>query len=170
VECRANLMLKGERNVRVRVQSADGRTTKTQFVGDTAAATARIRELASQSPGDTRMMCRLGSCLRDQGKTEEAITEFRGMLKDGQACANTRVTLGKALVSMGLPEEGMQEFELATTTSPDYAMGWLELGLVQARLMRNPAGAVECFRKYLALEPNSSIADKVARYISTAKT
>jgi tetratricopeptide (TPR) repeat protein len=122
-----------------------------------------------QYPDAARERCRLGGALRDAGRLEEAVDEFRGSLERNMSCVNTRVSLGIALVGLGRPEEALKEFSLATDTMPDYAMAWLNLGLVHARFTRNSAEAVRCFQRYLELEPDSTIADKVRRYISAYK-
>lgn len=165
VEFRATVALKSGGKITVKMEGVDGEIRRAEFVGNTKAAAARIKALAGESPDDVRARCRLGNSLKDQGKHSEAAAELRGLLEGKEACISTRVTLGKTLVAMGLPEEGMKEFALATEADAGYAMGWLNLGLVHARFTRNQSEAVRCFKKYLVLEPDSSIADKIERYI-----
>jgi hypothetical protein len=169
VEFRADHLLKGERNIIVTIKSALGGVQRSEFVPDTEAASARILELTKEEPNNAMNRCRLGNALKDQGKTEEAIAELKKAISEGDACISTHVTLGKALASAGLPEEALEQFRLAVETDPDYAMGWLNLGLVHARFTGNTEAAIGCFKRYLELEPNSSIADKIKRYIEASE-
>jgi tetratricopeptide (TPR) repeat protein len=165
LEFRATVELGPATRLTVLVHGAEGPPTRAVLDPDGPAVVARLRERVKADAKSSRDRCRLGGALRDSGKLEEAVDELRASLSANMSCVSTRVTLGKALLSVGRPEEAVKEFRLATETMPDYAMAWLNLGLVHARFTRNTQEAVRCFRRYLELEPNSSIADKVRRYV-----
>jgi len=167
LEFRATVELGPNTKLSLIIHDTEGQTARVTLEPSTSAVTARLRDLVQENPNSARERCRLGGALRDQGKTEEAIAELRESLKDNMSCVSTRVMLGMALVKVGRPEEAVKEFALATESSPDYAMAWLNLGLVHARFTRNTAEAVRCFKRYLELEPESSIADKVRRYVAS---
>jgi len=165
LEFRATVELGPRSKLAVAIHSEDGQTTRVVLEPAGAAVVDRIRELAREHPDSARDRCRLGGALRDSGRLEEAVDEFRGSLAQNMSCVNTRVSLGIALVGLGRPEEALKEFGLAAEAVPDYAMAWLNLGLVHARFTRNTAEAVRCFKRYLELEPEGSIAEKVRRYV-----
>jgi tetratricopeptide (TPR) repeat protein len=165
LEFRATVELEPKSKINITIRGVDGETARVALEPDADAVIARLRDLVKQNPHSARDRCRLGGALRDSGKLEEAIAEFRESLNENMSCVNTRVSLGLALVQIGRPEDALKEFTLATDTVPDFAMAWLNLGLVHARFTRNTAEAIRCFKRYLELEPNSSIADKVRRYI-----
>jgi len=169
LEFRVTVELGPKGKISVAVQGQDGATQRFALEPAGGAVIDRLRERVKQYPDAARERCRLGGALRDAGRLEEAVDEFRGSLERNMSCVNTRVSLGIALVGLGRPEEALKEFSLATDTMPDYAMAWLNLGLVHARFTRNSAEAVRCFQRYLELEPDSTIADKVRRYISAYK-
>jgi len=165
LEFRATVELGPKSRINVAVHGTNGQTTRLSLEPAGEVVVDRLRELVKQHPDSARDRCRLGGALRDSGRLEEAVDEFRGSLNQNMSCVNTRVSLGIALVGLGRPEEALKEFALATDTVPDYAMAWLNLGLVHARFTRNSAEAVRCFKRYLELEPDGSIADKVKRYV-----
>ncbi|MBM3498105.1 MAG: tetratricopeptide repeat protein [Armatimonadetes bacterium] len=165
LEFRATVELGPKSKITIAVLGRDGSTQRVVLEPAGEAVVTRLRELVKLHPDSARDRCRLGGALRDGGKLEEAVDEFRGSLEQNMSCVNTRVSLGVALVGLGRPEEALKEFALATDAVPDYAMAWLNLGLVHARFTRNSAEAVRCFRRYLELEPSSTIADKIRRYV-----
>jgi hypothetical protein len=167
LEFRATVELGPKSKIVVAIQGTDGATTRIALEPNAEAVVQALRDAVKQHPESPRDRCRLGGALRDSGKFEEAVDEFRESLKQNMSCVNTRVSLGIALVQLGRAEDALKEFAVATDTVPDYAMAWLNLGLVHARFTRNTAEAVRCFKRYLELEPNSSIADKIRRYIDS---
>ena len=167
LEFRATVELEPKSKINIAIHGVDGEATRVTLEPNAAAVVETLRDLVKQHPDSARDRCRLGGALRDSGKLEEAVDEFRESLKGNMSCVNTRVSLGIALVQLGRAEEALKEFGLATDTVPDYAMAWLNLGLVHARFTRDSAEAVRCFKRYLELEPNSSIADKIRRYIDS---
>ena len=167
LEFRATVELGPKSKVTVTVKGTDGETARFALEPNAAAVVEALREAVQQHPDSARDRCRLGGALRDSGKLEEAVDTFRDSLKQNMSCVNTRVSLGIALVQLGRPEDALKEFGVAADAVPDYAMAWLNLGLVHARFTRNTAEAVRCFKRYLELEPNSSIADKIRRYIDS---
>ncbi|MBM3475921.1 MAG: tetratricopeptide repeat protein [Armatimonadetes bacterium] len=167
LEFRATVELGPKSKIAIAIQGADGGTTRITLEPNADAVVQALRDAVRERPDSARDRCRLGGALRDSGKLEEAVDEFRESLKQNMSCVNTRVSLGIALVQLGRAEDALKEFAVATDTVPDYAMAWLNLGLVHARFTRNTGEAVRCFKRYLELEPNSSIADKIGRYIES---
>jgi len=61
---------------------------------------------------------------------------------------------GHALLSLGRPRDATQEFQQATATAPENALGWLGLGL--ARYMVDDfLGAEQAFRRSGELDPHN---------------
>lgn len=168
LEFRVTLEIRPTTTLKVVVESGTGVEAYWSAEPDTAATISRLRQLAADNPEDARSRCRLGNALKDQYRLREAITEFREALERKSDCAYMRVELGRALLAVGRPDEAIGELGIATQIDPDDAMAWLNLGLVHARYTRNTQEAVRCFRRYLALEPSSSTADKVQRYLARA--
>ncbi len=166
LEFRATLQIRPTSAIEVVVESGTGVESSWSAEANTRATISRLRQLAVDNPDDARGRCRLGNALKDQNRLNEAIAEFREALARRSDCAYMRVELGRALLAVGRPEEAIGEFAMATEIDPDDAMAWLNLGLVHARYTPNTAEAARCFRRYLALEPSSSTADKVRRYLA----
>ncbi len=165
VEFRVTLEVRPETTLNVVIEADGAAATHVSLKPDTEATMARLRELASGDPNDPRAHCRLGNALKDDDQLQEAIVEFHAVLEMKSECVYTRVELARALLAMGHVDEAIKEFSLATDIDPEEAMPWLNLGLVHARYTRNTDEAARCFGRYLELEPSSSIADKIRRYL-----
>jgi Flp pilus assembly protein TadD len=165
VEFRATIEVHPETTLTVAIRDASNAVHRRSLEPDAEATVSRLRQLATESPDDPRSHCRLGTALKDGNRLKEAVDEFTAGLERKSDCAYMRVELGRALVAIGRPEDAIREFALATEIDPHDPMAWLNLGLVHARYTRNTSEAVRCFRRYLELEPSSSIADKIRRYL-----
>jgi tetratricopeptide (TPR) repeat protein len=69
----------------------------------------------------------LGSALGMEGRYDEAITQFRELLR-GRDDAGVRRNLGRALARAGRPDEAIAEYEAALRLDPDDAGAMSELG------------------------------------------
>lgn len=165
VEFRATVEIRPETAIKLTVRGTAGATSHRDLEPDTDATVSRLRELVAAHPDDARSHCRLGNALQDENRLQEATEEFRAALERKSDCAYMRIELGRALLALGHPDEAIEQFTMATEIEPEDAMGWLNLGLVHARYTQNTDEAARCFRRYIELEPSSSIADKIRRYL-----
>ncbi len=165
VEFRATIEVRPETTLTVTVRDASGALYHRSLEPDAEATVSRLRQLAAENPDDPRSRCRFGNALKDENRLREAIDEFAAGLERKSDCAYMRVELGRAFLAIGRQEDAIREFALATEIDPQDTMAWLNLGLAHARYTRNTSEAARCFQRYLELEPSSSIADKIRRYL-----
>jgi Flp pilus assembly protein TadD len=75
-----------------------------------------------------------GVALADQGKVDEAMTVFRGILADFPELPEPRNNLAVLYAQKGEYAQARDELERAIATAPDYAVAHENLGDVYARL------------------------------------
>ncbi len=107
------------------------------------------------APPDTTAPAHLerGRQLRAQGRSEEAIGEFRAALELEPNLAEAHHQLGNALKSLHRYPEAAASLRSAAFLAPQSGAVWLNLGVACLELRRLDE-AVACFRRAIRLEPN----------------
>ena len=117
-----------------------------------AEAIAKLDRLTTERPREPQARFMKGIALSDQGKTDEAITVFRGVLADFPELPEPRNNLAVLYAQKGEYALARDELERAVQTAPDYAVAHENLGDVYARLAQTE------YEKTLALDKRNRTA------------
>jgi len=79
------------------------------------------------------------------------------VVDDIRASAMVHTNLGGTALREGRPEEALRQLQIATSLSPDWAAGWVNMGVARARL-GDVDGAFAAHRKALEVEAGNSSA------------
>jgi len=90
--------------------------------------------------------------LRDEGPRIQ-----RKIINDVTATAMYHTNLGGDAIRDGRFDDASEHLRIATVLAPDWAPGWVNLGVVRNR-MGDPDGAFEAYRKALEADPHDSSA------------
>ncbi len=129
-------------------------------------AIATLDRLSTERPREPQARFLKGIALTDQGRTEEAIAQFRALLADFPELPEVRNNLAVLYAQKGEYALARDELERAVQTAPDYAVAHENLGDVYARLAQ-----VE-YERTVALDKRSRTAAaklKLIRETSTAR-
>jgi Flp pilus assembly protein TadD len=99
-----------------------------------AEAIAKLDALIAERPRESQARFMKGVALTDQGKADEAMTVFRGILADFPELPEPRNNLAVLHAQKGEYSQARDELERAVATAPDYAVAHENLGDVYARL------------------------------------
>lgn len=95
---------------------------------------------------------------RDATTAERTFSEA---LRLSPQSAEAHNGLGLARMQRGRPNEAAQFFATATRESTNYAPAWLNLAVVRHHQLKDPAGALAAYKRYLALDPMASNAPRI---------
>jgi Flp pilus assembly protein TadD len=124
-----------------------------------AEAIARLDALSAERPREPQARFMKGLALSDEGKTDEAIAVFRGVLADFPELPEPRNNLAVLYAQKGEYALARDELERAVQTAPDYAVAHENLGDVYARL------AEAEYEKTVALDKRNRTAGAKLRQI-----
>jgi len=99
-----------------------------------AEAIAKLDALSAERPREPQARFMKGLALTDEGKADEAIAVFRGVLADFPELPEPRNNLAVLYAQKGEYALARDELERAVQTAPDYAVAHENLGDVYARL------------------------------------
>jgi Tfp pilus assembly protein PilF len=111
------------------------------------------KDVVMKSPNRPEPYNNLGNIYAEQGRTEEAIQEFRAALKINPDDPEAHTNLGSAYGNLGRFDEAIFEFKTALMFKPDYASAHNNLGLVYYKQGRLD-DALYKYRVALKLKPN----------------
>jgi tetratricopeptide (TPR) repeat protein len=118
---------------------------------DENAKTGELRRKLEKDPG-SRLFAQFAEELRKEGKFEEAIAVTRKGLEKNPNYPSARLTLARALLDTGRPEEAKPELEQIVKASPDNILAGRLLGDVLEDLGSREA-ALQQFERTLRLSP-----------------
>jgi Flp pilus assembly protein TadD len=99
-----------------------------------AEAIAKLDALTAERPRESQARFMKGLALTDQGKVDEAMTVFRGILADFPELPEPRNNLAVLYAQKGEYALARDELQRTIETAPDYAVAHENLGDVYARL------------------------------------
>ena len=108
---------------------------------------------------------RLGLVFSQEGRTDEAISEYRQALKLNPDDADTHYNLANALYRKGLLDEAIGQYQESLKLNPNDAGGHNNLGIVLFQKGRRPE-AIAQFQEALRLKPDW---DEVRRNLAAAE-
>jgi tetratricopeptide (TPR) repeat protein len=113
-------------------------------------------------PSDPTAAFNLGNLLRSLGQKVEAEAAYRAATKADAKFAEAWYNLADILDEQGQSDKAVAYLERALDADPDYADAIFNLGLLHQRADRH-AEAAACWRRYLALDDESSWAARAKR-------
>jgi tetratricopeptide (TPR) repeat protein len=99
----------------------------------------------------------LGYALYNEKRYEEALEEFRAVLRDEPSFVRAGFNLGATYLALGRPEQARQALVETLETDPEYADAWVELGRVLAAMGKTEP-ARQAYRRALSLDPGLALA------------
>jgi len=124
--------------------------------GNGAAALSLLWEAAGLAPQDGVIQDRLGEALERIGALDAAVEAYRIAAAATPAPRGAANHFVLALVKTGRSPEAISRARMLATESPGDADRWFTLGLTQADV--DADGAIESFRRALAIEPRHVLA------------
>jgi tetratricopeptide (TPR) repeat protein len=119
-----------------------------------ASPVALWRESVNGAPGHYRPRLLLGEALQDAGRSDEALEEFRTVVRLRPQEPAGYMKLGLCLAGIGRLEEAASAFKSLLALAPDSPQALNGLGAV-AVLSRQPALAREYFHQTIAADPGN---------------
>ncbi len=91
--------------------------------------------------------------LQQQGKFQEAATEYKKILTRKPDYVEAQANLGVVLARLGKNEEAISAYETALNLAPQLTQIWLNVGILHYRVSQFEK-AINAFDKFLAAHPN----------------
>ena len=107
----------------------------------------------------------LGEAYRVKGDPARAEVAYRRALRANERYAPAYVALSAVFGGQGKWKDASSVLTRCVEVLPDYAPGWMELGLAQMRLSR-PAEALKAFDKVLAVSNDPGMRKQAAEYVT----
>ncbi|HVN99649.1 MAG TPA: sulfotransferase [Steroidobacteraceae bacterium] len=104
--------------------------------GRARTAEQALRALSAEAPGDLHNRWLLGISLLDQGRIEESIAQFDGVLRDAPDFAHARVDRARACRAAGRTAEAREQVRAVLAQHPHLALAWLAYGDVLVDLQQ----------------------------------
>jgi tetratricopeptide (TPR) repeat protein len=95
-----------------------------------------------------------GNTLNELGRTDEAIREYRRTLELDPTYGRAHYELGHIYGEQRRFKEAKEEYQTAIRVSKSLHRAYINLGVILDAQEHNPNGAMELYRKALALRPN----------------
>src|SRR3990170_1166389 len=122
------------------------------------------RDVVGKSPFKARGHMNLAFAYYNQGRTDEAIEEYRTALRLRPNLASVHNNLGLVYYNQGRTDEAIEEYRAALRLKPELALAHLNLGLAYAK-KGYVDEAIEEFRNALRLKPDFTDAENNLRRV-----
>jgi len=109
------------------------------------------------APEDRGLLISLGNMYYDLDSSQTAITYYEKALKINPDDAMVLVDCGAMYRASGNSDKAIEYFKKAIKINPRLAQAYFNLGIVLHMEKGDRDGAIEAWKKYLELEPNSPI-------------
>ncbi|HTB79719.1 MAG TPA: tetratricopeptide repeat protein [Opitutaceae bacterium] len=110
-------------------------------------------DTVAKCPGNARGHDSLGNALDDNGRTEEALQEYKKAVDLAPNDPREHYNLGRALEKLGQMTEALAQYQEALRRNPNYAEAHNNLGVVLAHLGQTDEAIGHC-RTAIKLEPD----------------
>ncbi len=124
-----------------------------------------LQDAASKAPKSEGAWTDLGNALMDSGRFKEAVDAYQKSLTLDPKNVDVRVDMGTCYRNMGVPDKAVAEYREALKINPEHPNGHRNLGVVLAFDLKDKAGAVKEFEKYLQLMPNAPDSEKIRQLV-----
>lgn len=127
--------------------------------GDLVKAALLYRTILKEAPDTVTALTNLGSILRQQGNSDEAISLLERAIAIPGSNEHAAYNLGNAYRAAGDHHKALKAFRLAVKRNPGWALALCNLGVVHAD-MGETDEAERCLRSSLVLDPKLELARK----------
>ncbi len=134
-------------------------TTDAEIVSEPSTATADL-----QGIDDISQLVDTGNHLMDSQRYHEAIQYYTRVLEIDSTLVDVMVDRGSCFFATDQLDEALQDFEKAISIQPDHAIAHFNLGIVHGGL-GNDSLMLEYWKKYLELEPEGDLSNRVRNFI-----
>ncbi|HLS82611.1 MAG TPA: tetratricopeptide repeat protein [Steroidobacter sp.] len=121
--------------------------------GDFAAAEQGLRAVAAQYPAYSGALVNLGILQVKAGRLDEAEQTLREAVERNDVNVAAFNQLGIVYRRLGRFEDAQRSYLRAVQIDPQYALAWLNLGVLCDLYLQEPQCALDAFERYLALAP-----------------
>jgi len=139
---------------------------------DTKQAMKAVSELESRlndEPGNIKLWLQLGHIYLEVRSFDKAENIFLKATTVDSNNPEALVDLGIALNANNNTDKAFKIFRKATEKFPEYAEGWLRLGLIYRFRLKDNTRALQYLEKYLSLEPEDKVDPRVKDEIKKIK-
>lgn len=122
---------------------------------DYTAAIANYNVMQRKEPDNLMLRERYAELLRESGRAEASVTEWRELIRRLPLVKNWHTGLAEAMLSLGRPKEAQEAAQRALELDSEFTPARLQIGLSRAQ-MGDLSGAVEEFEIALRSDPDSA--------------
>lgn len=129
-----------------------------------------LRSMAKSNPGIADGWIALGNALMDSTQFIEAAEAYNKALAIDPKNVDVRVDMGTCNRNSGKPDVAVAEFRKAIKLNPNHLNAHRNLGVVLAFDLKDRAGAIKEFEKFLEIAPNVPDAAEIRSLIAELKS
>ncbi len=144
---------------------AGGQSQNTEL----AATIQNLEKQLQEDPDNIQIIMHLGHAYLDAQQNEKAVEIFTRAVEIDPQNAEAHTDLGVSLRKTGQLMAALQRLEKVTRDFPEYSDGWLQLGALYRFELDEDRKALECFQKFLEMEPQSQLVPRVKQEIERIK-
>jgi len=127
--------------------------------------TGQLEQQLQDRPDDFVLLMTLGHAYLDQENFESAQEVFRRAVEVNPQSAEAWTDLAIVLKMNGFVDKALANLQKVTKDFPDYAEGWLQLGVIYRFDKEENEKALASFQKFIELERNSELVPRVQQEI-----
>jgi tetratricopeptide (TPR) repeat protein len=120
-------------------------------------------------PLNAPQLAQMGNASYDRKDYAKAIDYYQASLKLEPENVRVRTDLGTALFYSGNPEAALREYDTALKIQPDFAQTLMNVGVVKLHGKQDKKGAIEAWKRLLAVHPDFPDRAKVEEMIQRAE-
>jgi len=142
-------------------------------VGQSAAAAARIADLKARlalNPQETSTRVNLAHLYLDAAQFAEAIPLYQEVLRQEPENPDALMHMGTILLQGGHGEEALRYLDRALKRDPNNAHALWDKAAVQATLLKDYAGALSTWERFLKVAPGPEDAARVREMMAEARS
>lgn len=137
-------------------------------IGDETQITA-YRNILAADPKNTAAAIQLGNLLYDASRYAEAVPYYRQALALDAKNVNVSTDLGTALWYSGNPDDALKQYDVSLTIDPRHEATLFNVGIVRLDGKNDVVGAIDAWRRLIAINPTSEQASKARQRLEDAQ-
>jgi cytochrome c-type biogenesis protein CcmH/NrfG len=134
-----------------------------------AATIQPLLERLSQNPNDPELLANIGNQYYDGHDYSKAVEYYSRLLKLRPENVNVRTDMATAIWYSGDADRAIREYETSLKYQPNHSQTLFNMGIVKWQGKHDGKGALEVWRKLLAINPNYPDRAKVEQLIQQAQ-